>query len=56
MLIRRNWWYPYSLCQLGKIINQNNKEYMSDYQKKKFNEQKEKLKKNLETHKATQMS
>ena len=36
---------PYSLCKLSTIIEQNKKESMSDYQKKKVDEQKEKLKK-----------
>jgi hypothetical protein len=36
---------PYSLCKLGIIIDENKKESMSDYQKRKVNEQKEKLKK-----------
>jgi hypothetical protein len=36
---------PYSLCKLSTIIDQNKKESMSDYQKKKVDEQKEKLKK-----------
>lgn len=36
---------PYSLCKLSTIIEQNKKESMSDYQKKKVAEQKEKLKK-----------
>ena len=36
---------PYSLCKLGVIIDENMKDSMSDYQKKKVNEQREKLKK-----------